>query len=104
MKSNKRNKILPSIILFAATILCTPAYCLQTQQPKDTAQNNSKEQKSDSTTTAISHPIAARDTMQLKLNRRITSKKAAQTPPFKMPKGKAEEPWVGGLLKDIVFH
>lgn len=50
------------------------------------------------------HPIALRDTMRLKLNRRITSRKAAQTPPLKMPKGKAEEPWVGGLLKDIVFH
>lgn len=50
------------------------------------------------------HPIALRDTMRLKLNRRITSRKAAQTPPLKMPKGKAEEPWVGGLLKDIIFR
>lgn len=104
MRSNKRNIILLTILLFAATTLCTSAYCQQTQQTKDTAQNNSKEQKSDSTTTAISHPIAARDTIQIKLNRRITSKKAAQTPPLKKPKGKEEEPWVGGLLKDIIFH
>ena len=104
MKSSIRNKILPTIVLFAATTLCTPAYCQQNQQTKDTPQKNCTEQKSDSTTTTINRPIAMRDTMQLKLNRRITSRKAAQTPPLKMPKGKAEEPWVGGLLKDIVFH
>lgn len=104
MKSSIRNKILPAIVLFAATTLCTPAYCQQNQQTKDTAQKNLTEQKNDSTTTTINRPIAVRDTMRLKLNRRITSRKAAQTPPLKMPKGKAEEPWVGGLLKDIVFH
>ena len=29
MKSSIRNKILPAIVLFAATTLCTPAYCQQ---------------------------------------------------------------------------
>ncbi len=104
MKSSIRNKILPAIVLFAATTLCTPAYCQQNQQTKDTAQKNYTGQKNDSTTTDISRLAVARDTMRLKLNRRITVKKAAQTPPLKMAKGKAEEPWVGGLLKDIVFH
>lgn len=104
MKSSIRNKILPTIVLFAATTLCTPAYCQQNQQTKDTAQKNYTGQKNDSTTTDISRLAVARDTMRLKLNRRITVKKAAQTPPLKMAKGKAEEPWVGGLLKDIVFH
>ena len=104
MKNNMMNKILPAIVLFAATTLCTPAYCQQNQQTKDTAQKNYTGQKNDSTTTDISRLAVARDTMRLKLNRRITVKKAAQTPPLKMAKRKAEEPWVGGLLKDIVFH
>lgn len=92
-----------TLLLTAATFYCT-ARNLQAQEERDYAQNGQTAQPNDSTANGTERPAAARDTLQIKLYGRTIDKNSVNAPQYDVFKEKAKEPWLGGVLKDIIFH
>lgn len=97
-------KIPLAILLSAAAILCATAQNPSTPQRLQTAQNDTIEQRNNSTTANTDRPVVMQDTLRLKLNRLKVDSKAVETKKFDTFNEKMKEPWLGDLLKDIIFH
>lgn len=102
---------LPVTLLSTAIALSVTAHNPSTPQRQDTAQKDTTVQTNDSTTTAMNRPYASQDTLRLKLNRPNADSKGphvdSKAVEIKKPdtfKEKMKEPWLGGLLKDIIFR
>lgn len=89
-----------------AAAACLYAYAQQKPKPQrlQTAQNDTIEQRNDSTTDSTDRPDVMQDTLRLKLNRLKVDRKAVETKKFDTFNEKMKEPWLGDLLKDIIFH
>ncbi len=97
-------KIPLAILLPAAAILCATAQNPSTPQRLQTAQNDTIEQRNGSTTASTDRPVVMQDTLRLKLNRLKVDRKAVETKKFDTFNEKIKEPWLGDLLKNIIFH
>ena len=71
----------------------------QPATPKDTAM-----QRNDSTETGNSRPIVVRDIPKQAPGNGYMDNNAAKTKRYDAFNEKMKEPWLGGLLKDIIFH
>ena len=102
---------LPITLLSTAIALSVTAQKPSTHQRQDTAQKDTTVQTNGNTTTDMSRPYATQDTLRLKLNRPNVESKGphvdSKAVEIKKPdtfKEKMKEPWLGGLLKDIIFR
>lgn len=71
----------------------------QPATPKDTAM-----QRNDSTETGNIRPIVVRDMPKQAPGNGYMDNNAAKTKRYDAFNEKMKEPWIGGLLKDIIFH
>lgn len=95
-----------TLMTMLAVAACLCASALQTPKPQRlyTAQNDTIKQRNNSTTACTDRPIVMQDTLRLKLNRLKVDSKAVETKKFDTFNEKMKEPWLGDLLKDIIFH
>ena len=91
-------------MLAAAACLCASAQQTPKPQRLYTTQNDTIEQRNGSATTGTDRPVVMQDTLRLKLNRLNVDSKAVKTKKFDTFNEKMKEPWLGDLLKDIIFH
>ena len=104
IKGPKTMKNLVLTILFLAAINAVSAQNgntagRQPATPKDTAM-----QRNDSTETDNSRPIVVRDIPKQAPGNGKMDKNAAKTKRYDAFNEKMKEPWLGGLLKDIISH
>lgn len=102
---------LPITLLSTAIALSVTAHNPSTPQRLHTAQKDTTVQTNGITTTDMNRPYATQDTLRLKLNRPNADSKGphvdSKAIEIKKPdtfKEKMKEPWLGGLLKDIIFR
>ena len=95
-----------ALMAMLAAAACLYASAQQKPKPQrlQTAQNDTIEQRNDSTTDSTDRPDVMQDTLRLKLNRLKVDRKAVETKKFDTFNEKMKEPWLGDLLKDIIFH
>lgn len=98
-------------LMLTAMTVCTAAHVTLTPQGHDAVKKDLTEQGNDSTATITKRALAKRDsalakrdTLQLHTDWRTTGKNATKVPQYDVSKEKTEEPWLGGVLKDIIFH
>lgn len=91
-------------LLIAATCIGTYAQQTTQTQRQDTVTNDTAGQQNDSTATAVNRPVVIKDTGTYGRNGQSIDDKAVRTPKFDAFKEKMEEPWLGGVLKDIIFR
>ncbi len=95
----------PAITLLSTAVAFSiTAHNPSTPQRLFTAQNDTITQRNGSTADGKNCHIAMQDTLRLKLNRLNVDSKAVETKKFDTFNEKMKEPWLGGLLKDIIFH
>ena len=89
-----------------AAAACLYASAQQTPKPQRlyTTQNDTIGQRNGSAAANTDRPVAMQDTLRLKLNRLKVDRKAVETKKFDTFNEKMKEPWLGGLLKDIIFR
>ena len=95
---------LPTPLLSTAIALSVTAHNPSTPQRLHTAQKDTTVQTNGRTATDMNRPYATQDTLRLKLNRLHVDSKAVETKKPDTFKEKMKEPWLGGLLKDIIFR
>lgn len=91
-------------LMLTAMTVCTAAHVTLTPQGHDAVKKDLTEQGNDSTATITKRALAKRDTLQLRTDWRTMDKNATKVPQYDVSKEKTEEPWLGGVLKDIIFH
>ena len=97
-------KISLATLLSAAAILCVTTHSPATPRRPYTARNDTVKQANDSVATIKNRPIVVQDTLRLKLNRLKVDSKAVEIKKFDPFNEKMKEPWLGDLLKNIIFH
>lgn len=95
--------MLTTLLLTAATV-CTAANGPRTPQGHGAAKKDMAELGNDSTATATKRALAGRDTLQLRPDWRRIDKNATKVPQYDVSKEKLEEPWLGDILKGIIFR
>ena len=97
-------KLMITTLMLTAMTVCTAAHVTLTPQGHDAVKKDLTEQGNDSTATITKRALAKRETLQLRTDWRTTGKNATKVPQYDVSKEKMEEPWLGGVLKDIIFH
>ena len=72
--------------------------------PTDAALNDTIAQKNDTAATAERRSVVVRDAGIYGKGGQEIDNKAVRTPKFDTFNEKMKEPWLGGVLKDIIFH
>lgn len=103
-KNTEGMKLMITTLMLTAMTVCTAAHVTLTPQGHDAVKKDLTEQGNDSTATITKRALAKRDTLQLRTDWRTTGKNATKVPQYDVSKEKTEEPWLGGVLKDIIFH
>ena len=94
------------IITLLFAVVCNHIYAQQTTdvRPTDAVQNDTIAQRNDTTATAERLSVVVRDTGIYGKDGQEIDNKAVRTPKFDTFNEKMKEPWLGGLLKDIIFR
>ena len=103
-KKQKNMKRMLSTALAATASLCLWAQQASRQKLPDTTPKDTTAVKSHGITVGKNSHATAQDTLRLKLNRLHVDSKAVETKKPDTFKEKMKEPWLGGLLKDIIFR
>ena len=94
------------IITLLFAVVCNHIYAQQTTniRPTDAVQNDTIAQKNDTTATAERRSVVVKDSKIYGKSRQKIDNKAVKTPKFDTFNEKMKEPWLGDVLKDIIFH
>lgn len=104
IKNNRTMKKWMITLLAVAACLAVFAQNGNTAGRQTTMPTDTTTQRNDSTETDNSRPIVVRDMPKQAPGNGKMDKNAAKTKRNDAFNEKMKEPWLGGLLKDIIFH
>ena len=103
-KKQKNMKRMLSTALAATACLCLWAQQASRQKLPDTTPKDTTTVKSHGITVGKNSHATAQDTLRLKLNRMKINSNAVKIKKYDTFNENMKEPWLGGLLKDIIFR